>query len=242
MLTIIRTASSAANGAHTGTVASRGSGGGGGGISCSSIKAQSKGMSSASDRTAPPAAASSSRAIRIGWMPAARAPSTSASGVSPTCQVSSGRVPASSSAAAKIAPSGLAEPTSAEAIAPSTSVRETRLLQALVQREVPVGDDDGPDAALAQRPQRGRAVGVGVEAQRVHQGVKYDVDREGQLHRPRAAHAQVVQRAGVGAVVAGGRGSRRSRPGSRPRRPPRRCPSRCARAAPRAGAARAARR
>ena len=54
-------------------------------------------------------------------MPAARAPSTSASGVSPTCQVSSGRAPTSSSAARKMAPSGLAEPTSAEASAPSTS-------------------------------------------------------------------------------------------------------------------------
>ena len=53
-------------------------------------------------------------------MPAARAPSTSASGVSPTCQVASAVVPAIRSAAAKIAPSGLADPTSAEAIAPST--------------------------------------------------------------------------------------------------------------------------
>ena len=43
-------------------------------------------------------------------MPAARAPATSSSGVSPTWSASAGSQPASSSAAAKIAGSGLRAP------------------------------------------------------------------------------------------------------------------------------------
>ena len=75
-------------------------------------------------------------------MPAARAPSTSASGVSPTCQVAPGVVPAIRSAAAKIAPSGLAEPISAEAMRAVDELRQPGLQQALVQRPVPVGHHD----------------------------------------------------------------------------------------------------
>ena len=197
-------------------------------------------MSSSSVRTSAPVGAVARD--QDGRMPAARAPSTSASGVSPTCQVSLGRAPTSSSAARKMAPSGLAEPTSAEASAPSTSSASPGLVQPLVQRPVPVGDDRGPDPGRAQRPQHARAVLVGVEAQRRQQRVQDDGRRERQVHRFGAADPQVQQRLAGRGPRAGAPGSRRSRPGSRPRRPARRCRRRSARAAPPAGAAPGARR
>ena len=75
-------------------------------------------------------------------------PATSASGESPACQASSRpRRRRARARGAKIAGSGLAAPSSADATAPSTQRREPGLGEPLVQRDVPVGDDHEPDAA-----------------------------------------------------------------------------------------------
>ena len=104
---------------------------------------------------------------------------------------------------AKIAPSGLAEPTSAEASAPSTSAVEPGLGQPLVQRPVPVGDDDARGSRARAAPRSvGRAVRVGVEAQRRQQRV--EARRRARTAGAIASaqrSAQVVQRLRVAALV-----------------------------------------
>ena len=199
-----------------------------------------KGMSSASDRTSAPSAPS--RAIRTGRMPAARAPSTSASGVSPTCQASSGRAPTSSSAAAKMAPSGFAEPISAEASAPSTSSASPVSCRRSCSDQSQLEIDRGPDPGRAQRPQRA------ARCPRRRGSAATPAARPGR-RASRTAGPSPPRSGSAGPAATPGRGpradapgSRRSRPGSRPWRPARRCRRRSARAAPRAGAAPAARR
>ena len=114
------------------------------------------------DGTAAGASPPGSGSISSAPMPAARAPSTSSSGVSPTWSASAGAQPASSSAGAKIAGSGLRAPAVAEVTTPSSGVAEAAALEDLGQRGVPVRDADArqpaPRAApRAPAPRRGRA-------------------------------------------------------------------------------------
>ncbi len=102
-------------------------------------------------------------------------------------------------------------PSSAEVTTPSSSGVRPLLVERVVQRDVPVGDDDEADPGCARRPQRLRHLGEGAEAQRRQQrrGQRVEVEPGGG-RRQRAAQRlgrpapQRRQRGAVdGAVVVG---------------------------------------
>ena len=148
----------------------------------------------------------------------ARAPSTSASGVSPTCQVCSASRPRARSAAREDRAVGLRRrrprPTRSRrrAAASARSRPGARAARSPSWRRPRAGCPARP-----QRAQRGRAVGVGEEAQRGQQGVE-DRRRAGCPAAPAPSPPRSA-RAGRAATRRRGprpdaRGSRRSRRGS----------------------------
>ena len=92
-------------------------------------------------------------------MPAARAPSTSSAGVSPTWRASSAAQPASRSAGSKIAGSGFRGASLGGGDDAVERSAEAAAGEHLGQREVPVRDADQAQPELAQLGQRGRGVG-----------------------------------------------------------------------------------
>ena len=149
---------------------------------------------------------------------AARAPATSSATLSPTWTAPAGRRPASASAAAKIAGSGLAAPDLGRGDDAVEHAGEPDAPEHLRQRHVPVADHDHRRPRLrAGRRRARRGVVVGAEAQRRQQ-------RRGQLvavERRRAGGSAATQRLGARAAQRqrarlrrvprpGARGSRRS--------------------------------
>ena len=152
--------------------------------------------------------------------------------------------PRRSSAARKIAGSGLATPSSAEMTTASTSARRPVRSRTSCSETSQLRDHGQPRAARAQALEHGGHLGVGAEADRRQQGV---LDVGQRQRRAQATPARRRRSAGAGpsarpsrAPRRGGRGSRPSRPAS-PRARPRGRPPRRARPARAPGAATASR-
>ena len=137
---------------------------------------------------------------------AARAPSTSPSGSSPTCRMRCGRAPSSSPARSKMAGSGFDEPASADVTTASTSGARPIRVERVVQRHVPVRHDADREARRAQALHHvgrvgERQVGDGVgEARQDGAGVEVGVERVGEHAGALEAHGR-ERRAAVGAVA-----------------------------------------
>ena len=134
--------------------------------------------------------------------PAASAPATSASGESPACSAASGAAPASSSAWAKIAPSGLACPSSADATAPSTSAATP------VSSSRSCSEKSQLETTTSRRPRArssrsaGATSGIGAEVQRGQQRVDARRRRPAPAPSPRrSGRRRSCQRGGVAALV-----------------------------------------
>ena len=101
-------------------------------------------------------------------MPAARAAARSSAGVSPTYRASPGGQPASSSAGAKIAGSGLRTPASAEVTTPSSAPPSPQRSSTSGSETSQFDTQTSLQAEPAQLGQRRRRVGKGPEADRGH--------------------------------------------------------------------------
>ena len=130
------------------------------------------------------------------------APARSSSGVSPTWSASSGAQPASSRAGSKIAGSGLRAPAPAEVTTPSSSAVEPAAVEHVGQRDVPVGDADEAQPAVAQLGQRRRRVVEGAGSGSRPSSSRPDLAAELAREHRGAARAQLGQRGGVAALVA----------------------------------------
>ena len=125
-----------------------------------------------------PPSRSLSRSISSTGMPAARAPSPSSSGVSPTCSASPGSHPASSRAEPKIPGSGLRWPASAEETTPSNipASPQRSSTRPSEQSQLETTTSFSP---RSRRPREGRlGVGIGAEADRVDELVHRELDPE----------------------------------------------------------------
>ena len=140
---------------------------------------------SASATTSTPGEAAHRRdACRTGVIPAARAPSTSSATLSPTWTASARVDPGEAEClledlARRLARADLGR---GQRCASSSGASSSRR-QNLVQRHVPVADDDEPHRALAQALQRRADVGEGAEVQR---GEQHARSRRRRLARPSA--------------------------------------------------------